>query len=100
MANAEKLALQQRIDNLQEHIDHLHGVITDYERQNAKLKAGMEAVKRERDAAIIELKIYTGCKVCKYGDFRFPTPCLACDKNSSSWEWRGLCAENGGAEDA
>ena len=114
--DAEKLMMQKRIDNLQEHIDHLHGVITDYERENARLKAELETVKRERNAAILDMKEYTHCGYCKHQnknivkctEFDFccdkcdavGCECVSCDEiEHQNWQWRGL-QENGGAEDA
>lgn len=88
--DAEKLAMQRRIDNLQRHIDHLHGVITEQERQAAKLTVELEAVKRERDAAFNDIDRY--CRTCKFAQDGDPT-CSYC-----RWEWRGLCKENGGIE--
>ena len=98
--DAEKLAMQRRIDNLLKYIDHLHGVITEYERQNAKLTAELEAVKREKDAALVDLKKRRDCKVCKYYVRQaFEEPCVSCGFGQRNWEWRGLCESNGGAED-
>ena len=128
MADAEKLALQQRNNNLQEHIDHLHGVITDYERQNAQLKAELEIAKiqnqyisevasayekdiekleRERDAALIDMKVVPVCRICKHQaekeSFRaatreIPDVCIKCiTGRMRQFEWRGV-QENGGAE--
>lgn len=108
--DAEKLAMQRRIDNLQQHIDYLYGELRDYERQTAKLTVELETVKRERDALIYDLKEASPCFSCKAflrngGKCRGGHGCLddlmikiLGDKVGSGWEWRGLCAENGGVE--
>ena len=49
--DAEKLAMQRRIDTLDEYATRLHAALTEYERENARLKAELETVKREKDAA-------------------------------------------------
>ena len=107
----EKLAMQRRIDNMQQHIDLLHGALNESERKNAKLTVELEAVKRERDAAMRELP--HNCWNCKYHmdkhvvetDDQGRTIHIYCDadycfpeEENSSWEWRGV-QENGGAED-
>ena len=107
MADAEKLMLQRRINNLQQHIDSLHGVITDYERQNAKLTAELEAVKRERDAAIKDMNVIPVCAICIHNEEKkelserhdIPSQCINCVFERHQFVWRGLCAENGGAGD-
>lgn len=85
--DAEKLAMQRRIDNLQKHIDYLYGVGSDYERQIVKLKVELETVKRERDAALNDIDHY--CRTCKDDG----KGCICC-----RWEWRGPCKGNGGVE--
>lgn len=52
--DAEKLAMQRRIDTLDEYATSLHAALTEYERENARLKAELETVKRERDAACLK----------------------------------------------
>lgn len=101
--DAEKLALKQRIDTLDQYAVNLHAALTEYERENARLKAELETVKRERDAL---LKYFTdshwaACDICKHepeshdiNDYahirKVGLPCF---------EWRGLCKENGGIHD-
>ncbi len=86
----EKLMMQRRIDNLLKHIDCLYGELRDYEQQTAKLKAELEAVKRERDA-------YR--KACD------PEYIVMLERKAMTLDALeeilkcGLCAENGGAED-
>lgn len=107
--DAEKLAMQRRIDTLDQYATRLHAALTEYERENARLKAELETVKRERDAAVRD--IWLGCDTCKHkgaclsDDFcedcehaeSDNTPCCSCH-NLCEWEWRGLCKENGGIE--
>ena len=89
--DAEKIAMQRRIDNMDRHITYLYGVVSDYERKIAKLTVELETVKRERDAAFNDIDRY--CRTCKFAQDGDPT-CSYC-----RWEWRGLCAENGGADE-
>lgn len=111
--DAEKLAMQRRIDNLQKHIDRLHGALNESERKNAKLTVELEAVKRERDALMEDFKKYRirniqqtsgvyACDLCKYGGDPYRDEVgekcpKGCD-GLTKWEWRGLCKENGGIE--
>ena len=48
----------------------------------------------ELKAAIEDLKLYAGCKVCKHGDFKFTKECMDCSYDNNNWEWRGVCPEN------
>lgn len=100
--DAEKLAMQRRIDKLDEYATRLHAALTEYERENARLKAELETVKRERDAAILDMSVYAPCNKCEHWD--------VCKDSSEAykacavtafklWKWRGLCAENGGADE-
>ena len=75
------------------------------------LAAELEKVKRERDAAVRDIR--HDCDTCKHkeaclsNDFceecghaeSDNTPCCSCH-NLCNWEWRGPWAENGGSEDA
>lgn len=125
--DAEKLALKRRIDTLDQHANRLHAALAEHERENARLKAEMETVKnhleenrkfrihfselswkyrkelgrmkRERDAALVDLKKRRDCKVCKYYVRQaFEEPCVSCGFGQRNWEWRGLCESNGGIE--
>lgn len=100
--NAEKLALRRRIDTLDEYATRLHAALTEYERENARLKAELETVKRERDAAIKDIP--RACGYCKHYAHRkthechSKKPCANISGVNTALEWRGLCEENGGAE--
>lgn len=59
-----------------------------------QLKTNIAQVEREREAAIADLKLYAGCKVCKHGDFKFPKECMDCGDETNYWLWRGICEEN------
>lgn len=52
--DAEKLAMQRRIDTMDEYANRLHAALIEAERENARLKAELETVKRERDAACLK----------------------------------------------
>ena len=45
-------------------------------------------------AAVADLRLYAGCKVCKFGDFHFTPECMDCGYDNNNWEWRGICPEN------
>lgn len=67
------------------------------------LAAELEAVKRERGAAIMDLENASRCESCKYCLVSVrEEPCCDCgciiDGLREKWEWRGLCVENGGAK--
>lgn len=69
-----------------------------------QLEAELAAVKRERDAAVKDIK--KGCTTCKWHEVTFNgcspdhdcTHDYVCDGLYSAWEWRGVCSENGGVE--
>ena len=99
--DAEKLAMQRRIDTLDQHATRLHAALTEQEREIARLTAELETVKRERDALRDGFKMELGCSVCKYFDDDaeyVSNDCFVCGKNKCNWEYRGLCAGNGGIE--
>lgn len=68
---------------------------------NTELHNVYEAMKRERDAAVEDIKKYSGCSCC--ANSRFCTdphpdcigctlehcPCYSCS-NGSNWQWRGV----------
>ena len=63
----------------------------------------LEEAERERDAAVRDIEIHDGCEACKHADLlETDSPCRECLASSEwfpLWQWRGPCAENGGAED-
>lgn len=58
-----------------------------------QIESRLAQVERERDAAVADLRIYAGCKVCKFGDLKFPNDCMDCIR-MCNWQWRGVCEEN------
>ena len=58
-----------------------------------QLESRLAQAERERDAAVIDLRLYAGCKVCKHGDFEFTHECMDCSYDNNNWEWRGVCEE-------
>ena len=97
--DAEKMAMQKRIDTLDQYATRLHAALTEAERENARLKAELETVKRERDAAVHDLNMSASCAVCIKGtdEDYICNDCMDCD-GSIGFVWRGLCKENGGIE--
>lgn len=60
-------------------------------------RSDYERLKRERDAAVHQLKELARCTACKYADvFVEVEPCLSCRSGMGScfcehkWEWRGV----------
>lgn len=69
----------------------------DYELDMEAIQNVVEECKKrgaEIKAAIEDLKLYAGCKVCKYGDFKFGDECMDCSYDNNNWKWRGICKEN------
>lgn len=60
----------------------------------SQVKSRLAQAERERDAAIADLKLYAGCKVCKHGDFKFTSECMDCSYDNNNWQWRGVCPKN------
>lgn len=87
--DAEKLALRRRIDTLDEYATHLHAALTEYERENARLKAELETVKRQREALLKTIDVeYIASLEEKAIKLEMLEATLK----------RGLCEANGGAE--
>lgn len=85
----EKLAMQRRIDTLDQHAVKLHAALTEAERENAQLKAEFETVKRQRDALLKTIDVeYIASLEEKAIKLEMLEATLK----------RGLCAENGGIE--
>lgn len=65
-----------------------------------ELNAQREKTEAERDAAIVDLKISSGCASCKYhcSDTTFccdctkkqNCKCISCSLGLTNWKWRGL----------
>ena len=62
-----------------------------------RLEAENAELKRERDAAIHDLKKTRECTTCEYVK-KSPSelPCVSCGIILKNYEWRGPCDENGG----
>lgn len=92
--DAEKQEMQRRIDTLDQHAVKLHAALTEYERENARLKAELETVKRERDAAVEKYNRM------KENALILSEAVTAYERQSDKkYNFSGLCKENGGAED-
>lgn len=78
----------------------------DSARQDAyilRLENELEAVKRERDAAVKDLTEGRDCYSCKHLGQRFAGPCVDCMSGhgyeENHYEWRGVCPENTEVQD-
>ncbi|MBO7172349.1 MAG: hypothetical protein J6V52_05300 [Bacteroidaceae bacterium] len=87
--DAEKLALQRRIDKLDEYATRLHATLTEAERENARLKAELETVKRQREALLKTIDVEY---IASLEEKAIKLEVLEATLK------RGLRAENGGAE--
>lgn len=79
----------------------LRNALATYLREMVKeLNAQREKTEAERDAAIVDLKISSGCASCKYhcSDTTFccdctkkqNCKCMSCSLGLTNWKWRGL----------
>lgn len=71
-----------------------------------QLEADLEAVRRERDAAVAALGKSHPCESCTHFDCQWDEPpCSSClhsdpvDNFTSNFEWRGVCPENTEVQD-
>lgn len=68
--------------------------------ENEKLRAELEQVKAERDAAVEDLRKHRKykCDCCYYADKQSRFPCTDCQSPISTygdgWKWRGIKAED------
>ena len=76
--DAEKMMMQKRIDNLCERL---------------------EKVERERDALRYDMQLLTLTNMCEICKFNKPDDEVCEREMVHCFAWRGLCYENGGAED-
>lgn len=64
----------------------------------SQVKAELAAVKRERDAALADMKRYTNCQACKHWEESMAGKCTMKDDclfgTIGKFEWRGVCPEN------
>ena len=109
--HAEKVAMEcaksitENLDKLQAKLFQLESDNESKQKRIEELESRLAQVERERDAAVHDLKLAdrVDCDFCKhqYGgctydgcqDCSKPCPCGNC-RNSSNYEWRGVCAEN------
>ena len=69
--------------------------LTTHQAENAKLRAELEQVKAERDAAVEDFRTHRKykCDCCYYADKQSRFPCTECQSPISTygdgWKWRG-----------
>lgn len=66
--------------------------------RHAQALAYIERLEAERDAAVMDLKMYTGCIVCKYEAVAGLDDCSGCGYENEMFEWRGVCDDNSGKD--
>ena len=100
------------LKNQRYELERKDAAIAEQARQLKETLAELEQVKRERDAAVRDIKnvvTHYPCYVCKHSQYAHGCGCdIAVNLQSEEWkcskgeffEWRGSCAENGGTEDA
>lgn len=83
-------------------IQHLETANAEKDKRIGELEKELEAVKRERDAAVADItdvvKNQYKCFVCahfKDANDEYCSPCL----HRSNWKWRGVCPENTEVQD-
>lgn len=89
------------IEDLTDQTERLTAELAAVRNQLASMMAELEQVKRERDAAVKDLKIAKRCKVCKHDHIKeVVEPCFSCSCccGVNNFEWRGVTQE-GGAND-
>ena len=101
-------AVAETIAELEEDNARKDDAIADQARKIKGLLAQLMTVKRERDAAVRDVKnvvTHYPCYVCKHSQYAHGCGCdiadnLQCEKwncrKGELFEWRGPCAENGG----
>lgn len=73
--------------------------IEDYQQSECDVCDDVAQLVRERDAAVRDLRRkHYGCDACKhFSGIRCALPVELRKHSFTCWEWRGLCAGNGGA---
>ena len=66
-------------------LDNAATAISTLQAENEKLRAELEQVKRERDAAIRDLEMVSVCDTCVH---EHAPSCPGCN-DAENWEWRG-----------
>ena len=92
----ENAQLRGELEYEQEHANAYHEECGQWEAENEKLRAGLEQVKAERDAAVESIP--HECKTCVYHTVFFngctpdhdcTNPDGGCSNNCDRWKWRG-----------
>ena len=93
---AENAQLRVELEYEQEHANAYHEECEQWEVENEKLRAELEQVKAERDAAVESIP--HECKTCVYHTVFFngctpdhdcTNPDGGCSNNCDRWKWRG-----------
>lgn len=83
---AENARLREELEYEREHANAYHEECGQWEAENEKLRAELEQVKRERDAAIRDLRYLGDCVTCKYNKAPCPREDIG---HKNCFQWRG-----------
>lgn len=93
-------AVAETIAELEEDNARKDDAIAEQARQLKEALAALEKVKRERDAAIVDIRNYPGittCHACKHFPGKGKAPSKHCKIiDRSCFEWKNPFAQNGG----
>jgi gamma-glutamylcyclotransferase (GGCT)/AIG2-like uncharacterized protein YtfP len=94
---AENAELLEKIDELEKSREFRGDLANNLKRATVEQEQEIIQLKRERDAAIYDLKKTRECTTCEYVK-KSPSesPCVSCGIILKNYEWRGPCEENGG----
>lgn len=73
------------IQNMRTVVEKVRSALSTIQDENEKLRAELEQVKRERDAAIRDLEMVSVCDTCVH---EHAPSCPGCN-DAENWEWRG-----------
>ena len=73
------------VQNMRTVVEKVRSALSTLQAENKKLRAELEQVKRERDAAIRDLEMVSVCDTCVH---EHAPSCPGCN-DAENWEWRG-----------
>lgn len=73
------------MQNMRTVVEKVRSTLSTLQAENKELRAELEQVKRERDAAIRDLEMVSVCDTCVH---EHAPSCPGCN-DAENWEWRG-----------